>query len=213
MAIIASDKGGADFPIAPSGNHPARCFSVVDIGTQNETFKGVASKVRKVIMFFELPTLMHEFKDGGEKEPFVLSKRFTLSVGKKANMRGFLEAWRGKPFTKEEAEGFDVSKLVGAPCLLSVIHKPKASDPIKNSAVINAATRLPSGFVCPPQILKSVVYEIPMGRNDIFGKLQEWVQKEIAKSDEFTLPPPSSDSSPDGPPPVDDGTPEDDLPF
>lgn len=204
MALIASDKGGADFIPAPAGNHPARCFALIDIGTQNDTFQGKTIRAHKAVIFWELPTELHEFSPGDGKEPFTLSKRFTLSLHKKATMRGFLEAWRGRAFSDEEAKGFDVAKLVGAPCLLSVIHKPKINDPGKMSAVVNAATPLPKGLVCPAAMLKPLVYEVSMGQNEVFRNLQPWIQKEIMKCEEFNASPASHDTSKDSPESVSD---------
>ncbi|MHA1379626.1 MAG: hypothetical protein ACTSRG_14730 [Candidatus Helarchaeota archaeon] len=45
-----------------------------------------------------------------------------MSLHAKATMRKFLESWRGKKFTKEELEGFDLQKILGKPCQLQIIH-------------------------------------------------------------------------------------------
>ena len=52
--------------------------------------------------------------------PLTVSRTFTVSLHEKANLRKFLSAWRGRDFTTEEAKAFDVSKLLGAYCMVNV---------------------------------------------------------------------------------------------
>jgi len=35
-------------------------------------------------------------------------------------LRNFLEEWRGVPFTEEEANNFDLNKILGLPCIVTV---------------------------------------------------------------------------------------------
>ena len=56
-----------------------------------------------------------------------VSGEFTLSMGEKANLRKFLEQWRGKPYTVEQVDaGVPLDKLVGNWALLTVAHKKSA---------------------------------------------------------------------------------------
>ena len=72
---------------------------------------------------FELPNLTKEFKPGEGQKPFSIGKEYTLSLSSKSNLYKDLVSWRGKPFTEEELEGFDLSKLLGKPCQIQIIHK------------------------------------------------------------------------------------------
>src|SRR3990167_2490369 len=63
----------------------------------------------------------------------------------KANLRKHLEAWRGKKFTKEELDGFDVEKLLGVNCQLQVIHN--LSDNGGTFANVQAIVPLGKGMV------------------------------------------------------------------
>ena len=54
--------------------------------------------------------------------PFAISKRYTLSTHTKSTLRKDLESWRGRAFTPEEEEAFDVANVCGAYCLLNVTH-------------------------------------------------------------------------------------------
>src|SRR5262249_26776088 len=69
-------------------------------------------------------------------------------------LRPFLEQWRGRDFTPEELQGFNLAKLKGANCLLTVQHKDTdkgdtwanvvAAEPYKNgsSSVVSDPEKL-----------------------------------------------------------------------
>jgi hypothetical protein len=38
------------------------------------------------------------------------------------NLRPMLEAWRGRKFTPQELEGFDLERLLGVSCQLQLVH-------------------------------------------------------------------------------------------
>lgn len=54
----------------------------------------------------------------------VIHERYAWSMHEKSTLRKHLEAWRAKPFVESDfgKGGFDVRKLLGAPCMLSIIH-------------------------------------------------------------------------------------------
>lgn len=68
----------------------------------------------------------------------------------KANLRKDLESWRGKGFTEDEAKEFDITKLLGIPCMLSIIHKVSKSN--SEYATISTISTIPKGMECPAQI-------------------------------------------------------------
>ena len=43
-------------------------------------------------------------------------------MNKKANLRQDLDAWRGVPFKDDEADGFDITKLLDKFCKIQVVH-------------------------------------------------------------------------------------------
>jgi hypothetical protein len=113
MAIIAKKKK-TEFTPAPEGLHAAVCCDVVDLGLQ-QTPWGEKHKV-------EIRWQIEEVNPDNDNKPFLVSKRFTLSLHEKANLRSTLEAWRGRKFTEEELDGFDLEKLIGAVCQVQIIH-------------------------------------------------------------------------------------------
>lgn len=120
--IIATAKGGTSLPLIEPGTYPARCYSMIFIGTVPTNFQGTESLKEKIRITWELPTERMVFKEGEEEKPRVISKEYTLSLHENATLRQHLKAWRGKDFTTEEANRFNVAKLVGKTCTLTVGH-------------------------------------------------------------------------------------------
>jgi hypothetical protein len=57
-------------------------------------------------------------------DPMAIFKNYTLSWNDKATLRLDLQSWRGKPFTEAEMRRFDISTVLGAWCMLTVIPRP-----------------------------------------------------------------------------------------
>jgi hypothetical protein len=112
MPIVVRDNRKAFTP-APEGLHQAVCVDVVDLGL----VEGPWGAKPTVEVRWELD-LKHE-ETGG---PFLVSKRFTLTLNEKGNLRPMLEAWRGRKFSPPELEGFDLEKLFGVNCQLQLVH-------------------------------------------------------------------------------------------
>jgi hypothetical protein len=102
--------------------HLARCYRVIDLGTQKSEYQGQIKHLPKVMIQFEV----HSEDDAGNAlvtakgEPMSISKNFTLSLAEKATLRKDLVSWRGREFTKEELDGFELKNILGAWAMLSV---------------------------------------------------------------------------------------------
>jgi len=139
MPIMISDTTPESNP-APAGLHQAVCAFVEDIG--DEDFKNDGKWKRKVVICWELGELM----DDGR--PWMISQRYTASLNEKATLRHHLESWRGRPFTENELEAFDLETIRGVGCQLQIIHKVKESGGKK--ATILAIVPLPKGVAALP---------------------------------------------------------------
>lgn len=125
MALIAKETGGVggDFTPVPQGMHLARCYRVIDLGTQESTYLGKTKNLAKVMLQFEV----HGEDDSGKPiltakgEPMSISKNFTLSLGDMATLRKDLQTWRGKEFTADELRGFELKNVLGQWAMISVI--------------------------------------------------------------------------------------------
>jgi len=206
MAIIARNSGsGTNFEPIPAGSYAARCYSMIHIGTNEETILGTVKRLNKVRVTWELPTETKVFKEENGEQPYVLSKEFTLSMHEKANLRKFLQSWRGKVFTEKEAESFDISVLIGKPCLISVNHKLAKNG--NTYAEIAGVNLLPKGMECPPQINESQELTYSDWNQSIFDALPDFIKDKIQTSDEYKLmmnPNSHEDNSPEDGMPLDE---------
>lgn len=127
MPIIATAGGdGKTFTPAPEGVHQAVAVDVIDLGQKPNPFKPGATH-HKIDIAWQIA----ERRD--DNKPYLVYKRYTLSLNEKATLRHDLESWRGRPFTREEEMGFDVESIIGANCLVNVQHK-KSQDGTKTFA-------------------------------------------------------------------------------
>lgn len=181
---LLAPVGAPPRPTPEGGNHIGRLYSIVDLGTHLETIKGDKKVMRKFIFTWELPELLHNFTGEGVKEPFAVSNRFTYSMNAKANLRKFIDNWRGKPLTDDEAAAFDIGKMLGQPCLVNLIVKPKTEGG-GNTAYVGGCSKLMKGQVCPKPYNRPVEYRIEYGQDPTFKELPEWQQKIIMESHEF----------------------------
>lgn len=161
------------------GTYIARCYSMIHIGTVSYEWQGQTNSANKVRITFELPTEKKNFKEGEEAKPLVISGEWTLSLGKKAKLKPILESWRGKAFSEEEANDFDVTKLVGVPAFLSIIQNEKGYPEIAG------ISKLPKGTECPAQVNKSVILDYDNWSDEEFAKLPDFLKKKIESSVEY----------------------------
>lgn len=117
MPIYATAGDTTTFQPAPEGVHQAVCVDVIDKGLVEETWEGKTTRKHKILLSWQIA----ETREDGK--PFLVSKRYTLSIGEKANLRKDLESWRGRAFTPAEEAQFDVESVIGANCLLNIQHR------------------------------------------------------------------------------------------
>ena len=123
MALIARESGGGGtFTPVPPGMYLARCYRIVDLGTQKSEYLGQIKNLPKVMLQFEV----HGEDDAGKPlvtakgEPMSISKNFTLSLAEKATLRKDLQTWRGKEFTADELRGFQIDNVLGAWAMIAI---------------------------------------------------------------------------------------------
>lgn len=181
--MIEASSNSSDYKPIDAGTYVARCFSMVQIGTVESEYMGETKELNKVRVTWELPNELKVYKEGEDAKPLTVSKKFTLSLHEKANLRKFLESWRGKSFNEEEAKKFNISKLLGVPCMLSVIHKTSKQG--KVYADISSVSSLPKGLECPPQINSNFEFSFTPYEQDKFDSLPDWLKDEIKTSKEY----------------------------
>ena len=178
MSLTIKDTSH-DFLPAPEGLHIARCYALIDLGIQLN--KSYGSSHPKIVISWELDKKM----DDGQ--PFIHSQQYTASLSEKSNLRGLLEAWRGKSFTAEELKGFKLANFLNAYCYLTIKHK---SNPQTNKqwAEVSSICRLPEGVSYPPAHNPIIYFDLDNYSDDAFCKVPEGFRKRINLSG-INLPP------------------------
>ena len=185
MAIIANKTGTTREPIE-QGNYVARCYQMIEIGTVKEEFKGEVKELPKVRIGWELPTELKVHDEAKGEQPLVISAEYTVSMGDKANLRKVLESWRGRAFTEDEAKAFDITKLLGVPCMLNIIHKP-SKDGSKVYANIASASPLPKIVECPKQINPTFVLSYDNFDVNKYESLPDFIKDKMKATPEYGL--------------------------
>lgn len=190
MGFIAKDTGGAgNFKRVPSGAYIGRCYSLIDLGTQTTTGQYGEKAQHKFRIGWEL---FGEDENGepltidvdGKQMPMTISKSYTVSMHEKARLRADLAAWRGRDFTDEEAKAFDVSKLVGAYCMVNVTESETNGKTYSNVAGL---TPLPGALknVKPAPVHPVLLFDLDKPDMKVFNGFHEKLQEAIKKSPEW----------------------------
>jgi hypothetical protein len=201
MSLTA--KQGLNIELIEAGNHHGVCVAVIDLGTQyNETFN---KEQLKVMITWELPDFPIVDENQELKGYRLISKEYTSSLSEKANLYADLISWRGRDFTPEQLEGFNIKNVLGANCLVNVIHVTKGN---KTYANVSAVAKLPKGMTAKEATYK-LWYDMDEGVENIPEGIPDWIKDKIKKSKEW-MSLGSNETPPDDyEPPVEDL----DIPF
>ena len=185
MALVAKDSG--DFISVPPGMHLARCYRIVDQGTQKTEFNGQEKYQRKVMIQFEI----HGEDDAGKPlvtsdgKPLSIAKTFTLTLSENSNLRKDLELWRGREFTAQELRGFELKNVLGAWAMLSVIHKESGGKTYSNIAAINTIPRSMKEAGLPQGVNEVKIFDIENPDMALFDTFSENLKNKIMSSPEW----------------------------
>ena len=121
-----------------------------------------------------------------------ISKTYTASLNENATLYKDLVTWRGKSFTKEELDGFDLDKMIGAPANLEIEHNANGNarvkaifkpDEFKKTETVNAGIIFDLDVYCEEFSGDST--EQTKAMCDIYDGLPEWQQNLIEESFEL----------------------------
>jgi hypothetical protein len=117
--MITATASDSKYTPHPEGQYPAQCVDVVDLGEYVQDFPGSEPYIgKKCALVFRSGEV-----NATTGEPIDIAREFTVSMGERANLRKFLEQWRGKAYTADEARSVPLDKLCGNWGLLTVAHK------------------------------------------------------------------------------------------
>ena len=189
MGFIAKDNGGGNFKRVPSGAFIGRCYSLIDLGTQRSEGQFGVKDQHKIQIGWELfgeddegNPLTVEFE--GKTMPMTIKKSYTVSLHEKAALRRDLAAWRGKDFTDDEAKALDVTKLIGAYCMVNVTTSENNGKTYSNVAGL---TKLPTALkdAKPAPVHNNIIFNLDEPDMELFAHFHEKLQEAIKRAPEW----------------------------
>lgn len=187
---ISEPKGGSDYVLPPAGSHLARCYRVIDLGTQKVTWQGFEKAQKKVMVVWELHG---EDADGkpmimDDGRPLVISKRFTPSLSLKATLRAFLVAWRGRQFTDDELQGFHLKNILDKWCMLNLTHSVGTDGKTYcNIASIGGVPGAIKKAGLPEGVNPTVWFDIDEPDMEVFDAFPDYLKQKITETPEWKM--------------------------
>lgn len=175
MSLTVKASNNSDFEMTPEGSYIGRCIKVIDLGTQTVNGQRGPKEVKKVLITWELLDDEVKMKDG---RPFSVSQNYTASLYEAAQLRKDLESWRGKKFTDEELEGFDLNNILGTYCLLQVIHS-------KDGQYANVQTIMKYKGDKPEGVNPLVAFDISNPDQEVFNSFGDKMKAKIMNTPEW----------------------------
>jgi hypothetical protein len=175
MGLTVTAGGNSEFETTPEGTYVGRCIKVIDLGTQ--TIKGSFGESQKhqVMITWELLDDEVKMQDG---RPFAATQFYTASLHEKAKLRKDLEAWRGKKFTEEELEGFDLTDVLGKYCMIQVVHSVDGQ-----YANVNAIMRYKGEE--PAGVNELVSFDLSKPDKKVFDAFSDKMQAKVKNTPEW----------------------------
>jgi len=155
----------------PEGSYVARCYALIDLGMQYSKFYDVT--LPKIMIGWELSDKLTE-----EGKPFIHFQRYTASLNTRSSLRALLEEWRGQNFTLEELAGFELKKILGVSCYLTIKQVLNLQTQQHWPKVI-AICPLPQLITCPPRVNKFIYFDLDNYSENDYLTVPEGIRKHI----------------------------------
>lgn len=178
MSLTVNANAKSKMPPIPEGTYLAVCGLLVDLGDQfNKAYEKIT---RKVMIGWEIPDVTIEVN--GEEKPRMITNRYTASLNEASTLRKALAAWRGRDFTDEELEGFDLHNIVGTSCYLNIIHRESNGNTYANISSIMALPRkAEKGKLSEPPI----VFDLDTASEEDIENLPGWIADIVRSSETY----------------------------
>lgn len=179
MSMIAKSEGNSNIKRLEDGVYTAISSMLIDMGIQKSEKYGKSS--RKFIIVWNIE---NEFVEvNGEKLPRVMNKEYTMSLGEKSNLRKDLQAWRGKQFTPEELDGFNLYNILNKGCQLQILNTESNGKTYTNIVSIMA---LPKGMQVNT-LDKTVVFDTyDEATWNSYAEIPNWMQERIKQCENLS---------------------------
>jgi len=199
MALNSTSKPKTQGAIPPASLHLAVCYSIIDLGTQEEQFPGKPMTLaQKVHYSWELPNLPFVTFDATKgAQPMALFQEYTVSAGDKAKLPKMLCSWGNMDIKQLKGITSDfLKKFLGQACMLSVVHTQaktavdaNTGQPIKYAQIGGnglmvmprmAEIAKPNGTINPIKFLDLDAFDW-----NVYNSLPSFLQEKIAKCKEW----------------------------
>lgn len=214
MKVNKPEENTTERKTLEDGTYPARVYSVIDLGTQQQkelvngtwqpkivrdydTQEPVLDKDgneqlvnrREINVSFEIPSELIEYEKDGEqvKFPFAVHKNYIVSLHEKAGLTKLAIA------SGLDVNSFDTNQLVGKTLLVTVGKTSGGKDKVTNT------TALPKGMEVAEAVNAPKVFSLDEFDQAVFDSLPSWQQETINGSKERAgvAPTTAEDVSPD----------------
>jgi hypothetical protein len=175
-------KPTSDFEQVPEGTFVARCYGLVFLGTQETTYKGESKQKEQLMIQWELLDDEGKTKEG---KPFTISKTYTRTLDERGTLYGDLNAWRGKRFTAEELQEFDMVTILGAYAQLQVLHDTNEQS---GKTYANVTALMPYKGAKPAAVNENILFDIDEPDAETFNRLSDYLKRKIQAAPEFRAP-------------------------
>src|SRR5688500_14070761 len=123
MGLNSKANSNAARPLPKPGITLAVCYAIIDLGTQQRTFKGQPSgKAPMVQISWELPGQLHTFDETKGPQPLAVWQDYSVTNTEKSKLPKVLKSWGNLKNSIKEITPTMLKKYVGAPCMLTIEH-------------------------------------------------------------------------------------------
>ncbi len=178
-----------EFKLVPPGLHLSRCYRLIDLGTHGREWNEQMKFSRWVSITWEI----HGEDSQGNPTttasgaPLVISGEYNFSWNENSKLRRHIQGWRGTPWTDEEAQGFDLEKILGGWCMLNIIQKPSAKTG-KMFANVDTISPVPAPMKkagMPKEYNKIQLFRLADPDWELFETFSPWIKNKIEASPEY----------------------------
>lgn len=177
MSLIVKSSGGTSAPPVDEGSYAAVCVNLVDIGLQKTNFEGREKEVNQCVIVWELAG--ETITIGEDVVPRTVSKTYTMSLHERSGLRKDLKSWRGREFTDDELKAFDLRNILGAPCMIQIVHNKSDRGVFANIASIMS---LPKGMPKPAATMPLIAFDADAAEERDLEKLPKWLAEKVRAS-------------------------------
>lgn len=189
--FVESTPKNSEYKMVPAGSHLARCYRIIDLGTQTVEWSGEMKFQRKVMIGWEIHG---EDEEGAplvtdDGRPLSIFKNYTLSWNENATLRKDLQGWRGAAWTDAEASRFDLQSVLDKWCMLNVVHKPgRGQNAGKMFSNVDGITPVPAVIKkqgLPEGANECQIFRLAEPDWDLFETFGKGLKAKIESSPEF----------------------------